>query len=129
MAFTPQEIIDVNRAWSSLLSLVGIRKTPETLSEYIIAGGGAGSLTTYAGSKSWNPGTLNIGATLNSGDITVTGAVLGDYVIASAPYSLRGILVNAYVTASNKVQIDIYNAGGGPVTLANGTWKVLVIQS
>ena len=60
--------------------------------------------------------------------VTVTGAVLGDFVIVSAPYDLQDITVTAYVQAADTVEIRIQNESGGTIDLASGTWHVLVIK-
>lgn len=60
--------------------------------------------------------------------VTVTGAALGDYVLAAAPYSLQGITVTAYVASANTVHIRIQNETGGTINLASDTWKFKVIH-
>lgn len=78
------------------------------------------------GSATWDPGDLADGAGETSSSITVTGAALSDYVVASAPYDLQGITANAYVDATNSVKIRLQNETGGNVNLASGTWRVMV---
>lgn len=79
------------------------------------------------GSLVWNPGDLADGAGETSSGITVTGAVLGDYVLVSAPYDLGGITCNAYVSATDTVKIRIQNETTGAINLASGTWLVRVL--
>ncbi len=81
------------------------------------------------GSLVWNPGNLVDGAGETSTAITVTGAAFGDYVLVSAPYDLQGIVATAYVSASDTVKIRIQNETTGAIDLANGTWKVRVLQA
>ena len=61
-------------------------------------------------------------------DFTVTGAVLGDYVLVAAPYDLQDITVTAYVDAADSVQVRLQNESTATVDLASGTWKVKVIH-
>jgi len=81
------------------------------------------------GSATWNPGDLVDGAGETSAGITATGAALGDFVLASAPYDLQGITCNAYVSAADTVTIRLQNETGGAINLASGTWKVRVIKA
>jgi hypothetical protein len=73
-------------------------------------------------------------ASLNDGDseittITVTGAELGYMAIASFNKDLQGILLTAYVSATDTVSVRFINQTGGVVNLAEGTLKVRVIES
>jgi len=77
----------------------------------------------------WDPGNLVDGTGETSAAITVTGAVLGEYVIVAAPYDLQGITCNGYVSAANAVKIRIQNETTGAIDLASGTWKVKVIKN
>ncbi|MNP49261.1 hypothetical protein D3C76_1434360 [compost metagenome] len=72
------------------------------------------SLTTYTGTA--------------SSAITVQGAALGDYVIVSAPYDVTGIIASGCVSAANTVKITVFNATGGTIDLASGTWKIKVLK-
>lgn len=83
---------------------------------------------TLTGSDTWNPGSLADGAGETSAAFTVTGAALGDTVLAGAPYDLQGITCTAYVSAANTVKIRLQNETGGTIDLASGTWKVRVFK-
>ena len=76
----------------------------------------------------WDPGSLSDGAGETSSAVTVSGAALGDMVIASAPYDLQGITCTAYVSATNTVRVRLQNETGGTIDLASGTWRVRVIK-
>lgn len=76
----------------------------------------------------WNPGNLAAGAGETSTPVTVAGAELGDFVTASAPYSLQGIACTAYVSAANTVSVRLQNGTGGAIDLAGGTWRVRVLK-
>jgi hypothetical protein len=51
-----------------------------------------------------------------------------DEVIATAPYSLQGILCAAYVHAMNPLQVGVrlHNSTGGAINLASGSWLITV---
>ncbi len=80
------------------------------------------------GSLTWNVGSLVDGAGETSGNITVTGAALGDFVIVSAPVNMQGLIAYGYVSAANTANIRVQNESGSTVDLAEGTWKVRVIK-
>jgi hypothetical protein len=82
----------------------------------------------FSSSIVWDPGSLNDGVGETSASITVTGAILGDFVIVSAPYDLQGITCNAYVDAADSVKIRIQNETGGVINLDSGTWRVRTIS-
>jgi hypothetical protein len=90
---------------------------------------GNGGFTVVAqGTFTYDPGNLLDGAGETKSDITATGAAFGDYVLISAPYSLSGVTMNAYVQAANTLGLRLQNESGGAVDLASGTWKFLVLR-
>uniref|UniRef100_A0A6H1ZMS9 Uncharacterized protein n=1 Tax=viral metagenome TaxID=1070528 RepID=A0A6H1ZMS9_9ZZZZ len=58
----------------------------------------------------------------------VTGATLGDWVLISAPYSLQGITVTAYVQATSVVEIRIQNESGSIIDLGIGIWRIFILK-
>ncbi len=58
--------------------------------------------------------------------ITVTGAALGDQVIAGFDKDLAGLIISAYVSAANTVQVHLHNETGSAVDLASGNFFVKV---
>lgn len=76
----------------------------------------------------WNPGNLLDGTGETSAAVTVTGATLGDFAVAGAPYDLQGITCTAYVSAADTVRVRLQNETGGPIDLADGTWNVRVFR-
>lgn len=91
---------------------------------------GKGGLTVVGvASFTYNPGNLIDAAGETKSDVTVTGATFGDYVLVSAPYTLAGVTVTAYVHAADTVGIRVQNETGGAVDLASGTWKVIVLRT
>ena len=82
-----------------------------------------------SGSGTWDPGSLADGVGETSASITATGALLGDFVLVSAPYDLQGITCSAYVDANDSVKIRLQNETTGTLDLASGTWKVRVLPA
>jgi hypothetical protein len=60
--------------------------------------------------------------------VTVTGAALGDFVIASCNLDLQGMMINAHVNAANTVEIIVQNETGGTIDLASTTFNLLVFK-
>jgi hypothetical protein len=64
------------------------------------------------GSSVWDPGRIAAGGGATSPDIALPGANLGDFVLASAPYDIRGLVVSCYVSAKNVARVRIQNGTG-----------------
>ena len=80
----------------------------------------------FVGSATYDPASLADGAGATT-TITVTGAVLGDFVVAvSFSLDLQGITLTAYVSATDTVAVRFQNESGGVIDLASGTIRVLV---
>ncbi len=78
------------------------------------------------GSTIWDPASIASGATATT-TVTVTGAVLGDFVDnISFNRSLSGLTLSGYVSASNTVTAVLSNNTGGSVDLSSGTLSVRV---
>ncbi len=78
------------------------------------------------GSTIWDPASIASGATATT-TVTVTGAVLGDFVDnISFNKSLSGLTLSGYVSASNTVTAVLSNNTGGSVDLSSGTLSVRV---
>ncbi len=63
-----------------------------------------------------------------SQDVTVFGAALGDYCVASMSVDLQGILQSCSVKAANTVTVRLQNETTGTIDLASGTLSVRVIK-
>jgi len=61
--------------------------------------------------------------------VTTTGAVLGDFALASFSLDLQGISVTSYVSAANTVSVRFQNESGGALDLGSGTLRVLVFRN
>lgn len=78
------------------------------------------------GSTTWDPGSLADGVG-ESTDVTVAGAKLGDYALASLGVDGQGISLFANVTATDTVTVRLQNETGGTIDLADSRLTVLVI--
>jgi hypothetical protein len=59
-------------------------------------------------------------------EITVTGAALGDFVLASMSIDVTDLTITASVTAANTVTVVVGNFTGGAIDLGSGTLTVKV---
>lgn len=59
-------------------------------------------------------------AGLSSGDITVTGAALGDFVLMTPEADIVDGIVAATVTAANTVTVTLANLSGSAITALSG---------
>ena len=60
--------------------------------------------------------------------VTVTGAVLGDFILVSFSTSLQGLIMGASVRTGDVVDVQLYNNTGGAIDLAEGTIYVRVLK-
>lgn len=82
---------------------------------------------TLTGSVAWDPGSIANGAE-EAKDVTVTGAVLGDYVIGSFSLDVLDLILGCQVTSSDTVTCNLANNTGGAVDVdPEGTLKVRLI--
>ena len=63
-----------------------------------------------------------------SEEITVTGASLGDFAVASFSLDVQDIELSAQVTAANTVTVTLSNNTGGAIDLGSGTITVSVTE-
>jgi hypothetical protein len=76
----------------------------------------------------WNPASVASGATVTT-TLTVTGASLGDFTLASFSLSLQGMQLTSYVSAADTVTVVLSNLTGSAVDLASGTLATIVLKS
>jgi len=62
-------------------------------------------------------------------EVTVTGAALGDFVLASMSIDVADLQLSADVTAANTITCVLSNSTGGAVDLGSGTLSVMVIKT
>lgn len=80
-----------------------------------------------SGSATYDPGSLADGAGVTT-TVTVTGAALGDFAVASFSLDLQGITMTAYVSAADTVSVRFQNETTGAIDLASGTLRARVLQ-
>lgn len=73
----------------------------------------------------WAPGTVNPLQTVTT-DLDLLSAAPGSPVSVGAPYALDFGQVWAVVVSMGLVRISLTNLSTAPVTLASGTWKLVV---
>ena len=78
------------------------------------------------GSETYDAGSIADGDE-EVGEVTVTGAVVGDFVLASHSVDVADLAITAAVTATDTVTYQLLNNTGGAIDLASGTVRVLVI--
>lgn len=78
------------------------------------------------GSVTWDAGSIADGDE-EVKELTVTGAVLGDFVMASLSLDVADLAITAAVTAADTVTIQLLNNTGGAVDLASATAYVRVL--
>ena len=78
-------------------------------------------------SKSWNPSSLTASpCDVTDETITVAGAKLGDYAMASFSLDVSDVILDANVTSANTVTVTISYTGDVTKDLAAGTLRVRV---
>ena len=82
---------------------------------------------TLTASATWDAGSIADGDE-EAKDVTVTGAALGDYVLASLSVDVADLALSAQVTAANTVTASLLNNTGGAIDLASATLYVMVIK-
>lgn len=78
-------------------------------------------------SETWNPGSIADGDE-EANDVTVSGAELGDYAVASFSLDVSDLTLDAQVTAADTVTCVLANNTGGAVDLGEGTIYVRVFK-
>ena len=78
------------------------------------------------GSETYDAGEIADGDE-EVGEVTVTGAALGDFVLASFSLDVADLAITAAVTAADTVTYQLLNNTGGAVNLASGTVRVRVL--
>ena len=81
-----------------------------------------------SGSATWDPSGIGDGDEQATG-ITVVGAELGDFVLASLSVDIQDMVLDAQVTAADTVTAVLANNTGGEVDLGSSTVSVVVIKA
>lgn len=90
------------------------------------------SLSTFgqgqaATTDTWDTGTI-AASSYAAKDITVSGAALGDFVMASLSVDVQDMILDAEVTATNTVTLVLSNPTGSGIDIGTPTAKVLVFK-
>ena len=72
------------------------------------------------GSEVYDAGSIADGNE-ETGELTITGAALGDFVLVSHSVDVADLAITGAVTAANTVTYQLNNNTGGSVDLASGT--------
>lgn len=77
----------------------------------------------------WNPASI-AAAGYEDTDVTVVGAAVGDFALASLDTILTNdMMLTAHVSAANTVKVVLFNPTAGAINLASGTLSVLVFKA
>lgn len=93
-----------------------------------LAGGGGKTGLCLTGAVTYDPASLGDGAGVTT-TITVAGAGLGNFALASFSLDLQSVMLFAWVSAANTVSVRFQNESGGTVDLSSGTIRVLVFPN
>lgn len=77
-------------------------------------------------SATWNPASVAVGASVTT-TVAVTGAAMGDYVVASFGVDLSGLVLTGYVSVAGTVTVVLSNPTAGAVDLGSSTLRVFVL--
>lgn len=78
------------------------------------------------GSEAYDAGSI-VDGDEEVGEITISGAALGDFVLVSHSLDVADLAITGAVTAADTVTYQLLNNTGGAVDLAAGTVYVVVI--
>lgn len=78
-------------------------------------------------SATWDAGSIADGDE-EANEVTVMGAALGDYAIASLSIDIADLVLDAQVTAADTVTCVLANNTGGAIDLASATVYVRVFK-
>ncbi len=81
----------------------------------------------YTGTATVNPGSI-LDGNEDNGDVTITGAALGDIVLVGPGVDVADLNVDAYVTAADTVSWSVSNNTGGTIDLDPSTWNFVVLR-
>lgn len=76
----------------------------------------------------WDPASIADGDE-EAKEVTVTGAVLTDFAIASFSLDVEDLVLDAEVTAANKVTCVLANNTGGAIDLGEGTLYIKLFKN
>lgn len=80
-----------------------------------------------AGSATYDPPSIAAAGTTTT-TVTVTGAAVGDFAVASFGNALAGLMLGCEISSANTATVRLFNPTGGAVDLASGTLSVRVFK-
>lgn len=91
----------------------------------LVIGAGTAINAVFSTTNAWDPPSIADGASATRASVTLTGATVGDNVIASHTSIISSLWkVQAVVVSANTVDVTITNNTGGTVDLATGTLRI-----
>jgi len=80
----------------------------------------------YFGSETYDAGSI-LDGNEEVGELTITGAALGDFVLMSLSIDVADLALTGQVTAANTVTYQLNNNTGGTIDLASATVRAVVL--
>lgn len=82
-----------------------------------------------AWTETWDPGSI-AAAGYEAEDVTVPGAAVGDFVMASLTTMVTNdMTLTAHVSAADTVKVILFNPTAGAIDLGSGTLAVIVFKA
>lgn len=82
-----------------------------------------------AWTETWDPGSISAGS-YETEDVTVPGAAVGDFVLASHDKMLTSaMMISGHVSATDTVTVVLFNPTIAAIDVDSGTLAVLVFKS
>lgn len=78
-------------------------------------------------SETYNPPSLASGLGVTT-TLSVAGAALGDFVLASFSLDLQGITLTAYISSANTASIRLQNNTGSTIDIDSGILSVMILK-
>lgn len=85
------------------------------------------TLATLKGSAAYDPPNIVVAGQAVT-TVSVPGAVVGDFALASFSIASPGLTITAFVSAANVVTVVLFNGTDSDVNLAAGTLRALVFK-
>ncbi len=137
--FIPDSVVPCDLSADALAAVITLGKAGGSCDEFLgdtaLAGLDGTTKTTklrpmlyrLTGSDTWDPVSIADGDE-EAKEVTVTGAVLGDFVRVSFSVDVADLVLDAKVTEADKVTCVLANNTGVPIDLGSGTITVEVFK-
>jgi len=117
-----QEDVEVGTALTAKRNPAGGTLTATQVGIHTLAVGQA------ATSATWDPASIAAGSYATT-TVSVPGATLGDFALASFSIDISALDLSCYVSAANTVTVVLSNHTAAAVDLNSATLRVLVLKS